>query len=127
MTLSGDAPTPALPTIMTGSATIQCARQYRKPRRDTNDIQLIAGFFYQQFGATRFRGREKYAIGRAGHIFLGSEYPDIRFHLVVVRRNVLVGDGPIVSQPVARPGGEIDGCKPQRDAAPVVGSAADNA
>ncbi len=46
---------------------------------------------------------------------------------MVIRREILVSDGPIVAEAVARGGFEIDGSKAERDATPVIGAAADDA
>src|SRR6185295_12806887 len=43
------------------------------------------------------------------------------------RRDVVVTDGPIGAQAVARVGTKVDGSKAQRDAAPMVGAAAHDA
>src|SRR5580692_10625129 len=112
---------------MTRLAAIHGLRQDGHPRGNANDVELVAGFFDQQFGAPWFRWWEKNAVGGAGDIFFGAEDADVAFDFVVVRREFLVGDGPVVAEAIARAGFEIDRRKTQSNAAPVIGAAANDA
>ena len=90
---------------------------------DAGDIQLVAGFLHKGFGAPRFGWRHEYAVWSVGDIFLGTEDADVGFNLVVVGREFLVGDGPVVAQSVGGVGTKISWAKSERDASPMVCSA----
>src|SRR5712692_387952 len=123
----GDAAAAALAAVVTGQAAVQRTSDDGEARRYADDVELVAGFLDDQFGAARLGWREEDAIGRTGHVFFGSENADVGFHFVVIRREILVGDGPIVAEAIARAGFEVNGGKPQRDAPPVVGAPSDDA
>src|SRR5262249_15936856 len=75
---------------------------------------------------TWLRGRKKDAVGRAVHIFLRAEHADVRLNFVVVRRNVFVGNRPIVAESIARLRTKIHRRKAQSYATPVTRSSAHN-
>src|ERR1700730_4176619 len=112
---------------MARSADIDGAGQDREARGNANDVELVAGLFYEQFGATGFRRWKEYAVGSAGNIFLGAKNTDVGFNFVVIGSDVLVSDGPIIAQTIARAGSKVDGRKTERDAAPVIGAATNDA
>src|SRR5213078_3711920 len=124
---SGDTAAAALAAIVARQAAIDRAREDREARRNANNVELVAGFLDHQFRATRLGWRQKDAVGRAGNIFFRSEHADVGFHFVVIRSEIFVSDGPIVAKAIARGGLEIDGSKAQRNTAPVIGAAADDA
>ena len=72
-------------------------------------------------------GGRKTPSGALETFSLRAEDADVGFHFVVIRREIFVGDGPIVAEAIARAGLEIDGSEAQSDAAPVIGAAADDA
>src|SRR5207249_241238 len=123
---SRDAAAAALATVVARQPAVDRAREDREARRNANDVELVASFLDHQFRAARLGWRQKDAVGRAGNIFFRSENADVAFHFVVIRREILVSDGPIVAETVARGGFEIDGSKAQRDAPPVIGAAPDD-
>src|ERR1700704_5285351 len=112
---------------MARRASVERTSDYGKARGDADDVELVASLFDHQFSATRFGRRKKNAIGGAGDIFLRSKDADVAFDFVVVGSEILVSDGPILAEAIARGGFEIDGSKAQRDAPPVIGAAADDA
>src|SRR5260370_2749533 len=124
---SGDAAAAALAAIVARRASVERACNHREARRNANDVELVAGLLDHQFGATRFGRRQKDAVGGAGNIFFRSENADVRLHLVVIRCEIFVSDGPVVPESIARCGLEIDGSKAECDAAPMIGAAADDA
>src|SRR6187200_3438224 len=69
--------------------------------------------------------RSSCARGRGGVV--RAEYADEAVELVVVRLHVVVRDRPVIAEPVDRPPPEVVGPEPQRDAAPVVRTAAKHA
>ena len=81
--------------------------------------------------ADQGRGRRQQTarrgIWRVLESFGGAVHADEPLDFVVVRRHVLVGDGPVDPQAVAAVRLEIVGPVAQRDAAPVVGAAAEHA
>src|ERR1700676_2420318 len=112
---------------MAGSAAIDGAGQNGEARGNANDVELVAGFFDEQFGTARLWRRKKYTVRRAGNIFFGAKNADVGFDFVVVGSDVLISDGPVVAQTIACARSEVDGSKTESDAAPVIGAAADDA
>src|SRR5271155_2579279 len=101
--------------------------QDREARGNADNIELVASSFDQQLGAAWFWRRKKNAVGGAGDILFGSENANVTFDFVVIRRDLFVGDGPIVAEAVSRAGFEINWRKTQGNAAPMIGAAADDA
>src|SRR6266516_185913 len=66
-------------------------------------------------------------IGCVGGVLLAAEHPDEALHALVIRPDVVVGAGPVVAQPVECLRLEVARPEAQRDAAPVVGAAAQHA
>src|SRR5271169_596232 len=124
---SGDATAAALATVVAGRTAVEWLGKNGQARGNAGDIEFIAGLFNEDFVAARFRRRKKDAVGGAGHIFLGAEDADVAYYLVVEGRKILVGDGPVLAQAIARFGFEIDRSEPQSNAAPVIGTSADDA
>ena len=69
----------------------------------------------------------KDTVGRAGYIFLGAEDADVGFHLVVIRRDVLIAEGQSSPMPSIERSLEIHRGKAQRNASPVIGASANDA
>ena len=114
----------ALPAIMAGGASVQRLGQHRHARRNARNVQLPARLLDQLFVHARRNGRQEVAVGRGAQALLGSGDADEAFGLVVPRRHLFVGDRPRVAEPVLRL--KVVVRKPQRDAAVVIGAAADN-
>src|SRR5579862_5267481 len=91
-------------------------------RRNAGYANLVAGPLDEDFGAARLGRRQKNAVGGAGNVFFRAKHPDVGLHLVVVRRHILVADGPVIAHAVVRTRLEVHGSKAQRDPAPVVGA-----
>src|SRR6266852_3984144 len=122
-----DAAAAALAAVMARQSPVERARNDGEARGNADDVELVASLLDHQFGAAGFGRRQEDAVGGAGDIFFRSEHADVGIHFVVIRREILVSDGPIVAETIARGGFEIDGSEAQRDAAPVIGAAADDA
>src|SRR5258708_28702492 len=86
---------------MARQSAVVSLSQYGQARWNASDVELIASFFHQDFGATRFRRRKENTVGRAGNIFLAAENADVRFDFVVVRSEIFVPDGPIITETIA--------------------------
>ena len=71
-------------------------------------------------GAVQFGGALKYAVGKIRKVFLHPGDAEVQIHLVVVRSQIAVADGPIFSVPIAALGLEIVIGKPQRQTSPDV-------
>jgi hypothetical protein len=69
------------------------------------------------------RGQEE-AIGVVGQAFVGTEYADQLIDFIVVRLDILIGNGPVGTQPVNIFSAEIVGAKAQGNTPPVVGAPA---
>ena len=72
-------------------------------------------------------GGRKMPSGALGIFSLRAEHPDVGLHLVVVRRDFFVGDGPVVAHAIGGAGPEIHRSEAESDASPVIGAAAHDA
>src|SRR5579859_6718238 len=111
---------------MAGKPAIHGARQNGQPRRNTSNPDFVAGFLNDQIGAAWFRRREEDTVGSARNVFVRAEDADVRLHFVVIRREVVVSNWPIVAQAVARAGFEVDRCEAQGDSPPMICPAPNN-
>ena len=112
---------------MAGGTAVVVFRDDGKARRYARDGQLVASLFDHQLVTPRLWRRHENPVGRILHVFLGSENSDQTFHLVVVWCEVVVGHGPVETQPVPASRLEIVGSHAQTDTSPVVGSPAQHA
>src|ERR1700730_626265 len=76
------------------------------------------------FGAVQFGGTLKYAVRKIREVFLHPGDAQIQIHLVVVRGDVVVTDGPVFSISVAALGLEIIVGEPEREPPPDIRLAA---
>src|SRR5215831_12362089 len=104
---SDTAAAPALSAVMAGGAAVERPGKDREPRRDAWNTDFVAGLFENHFAAARFGRRLENAVGRTGYVFLRAEDTDVAFDLIVVGRNIVVGDGPVVTETIARLGTKI--------------------
>ena len=111
---------------MAGGAVVERASQDRQAGRDASHPGAGAGLLDEQLIAARARGREKHAVRIVGELFAGAEDPDQAIDGVVVGREVVVGDGPVVAQAVDRLAAEVIGSEAEGDPSPVVGAAAEH-
>lgn len=118
---------PALAAIMAGGAAVQRLGQHGHARGNARDIQFLAGLLDQDFMDARRNGRKEVAIGGAADALLRAGHADEAFGLVVVGRDLIVGDGPISAETVGGVGLEVVIRKTERNAAVVIGAAADDA
>src|SRR5205814_8732986 len=98
-----------------------------KARRDARDVQPIGRLLDEQLVAARAGRWQKHPVRLVGEVFLAAEDPDQPIDLVVVGRDVLVGDRPIVAEAVSALALEIVRPEAQGNAAPMVGPAAHHA
>ena len=124
---SGDASAAALRAVMAGSTAIVRLGQDRQPRRNAQDVQLVAGLLDDGFGAARLGRRQENSVRSAGNVFFRPEDSDVGLDFVVVRRDVFVAERPVVAHAVVRADLEIHRSHAQGDASPVIGASADNA
>ena len=117
----------ALAAVMTGGATVQRLRQDREAIGDAADVQALGGFLDQQLVAARLRRRLENAVRIVRQSFIRSEEADVSVDAVVVRLEVVVGDRPVVAETVEALALEIVRPEAKRDAAPVIGAAAEHA
>src|ERR1700676_2649032 len=112
---------------MASGAAVQGLGQDRQPRRDTKNLQMVAGLLDDGFGAAGFWRWQENSIRSAGNIFFRPKDSDVGLDSVVVRRDVVVAYGPVIAHAIVRAHFEIHGSHAQDDAPPVVGAPADNA
>ena len=62
---------------------------------------FFAGSLDQDFVHARRDRRQEIAVGRGADAFFGAGDADEAFGLVVIRRDLVVGDGPVRAQAVA--------------------------
>src|SRR5688500_20056878 len=66
------------------------------------------------------------AVGMIAEPFDAPEDADEIVHAIVVRRHIVVADGPIIAQPVDALPPEVVGAEAQRDASPVIRAPAEH-
>ena len=109
---------------------VELFRKHGAMRRDDGNSELLRVLADQQLAGARLRRRQQHAgrgVRRVLHAVVVAVHADQHFDFVVVRRNVFVVDRPVDPEPVARVRLEIVRTVAQRDAAPVVGAAAEHA
>ncbi len=121
----------ALRAVMARGAPVQRPGQDREPRRHTGNLQPVGRLLEVQLVRTRQRRRLELAVGLVvqaglGRV-IGPEDPDKLVELVVVGLDVVVGEGPVVAEAIHAAAPEVIGAPAQRDAAPVIGAAAEHA
>ena len=117
----------ALTAVVTGRAAAQRPGQDRHPRRYARDLEPVAGLLDQPLVGARGGRRLEDAVGLVFQPLARAEQPDHLVELVVVGLDVVVGEGPVVAQPVAAAPLEVPGTEAQRDAAPVVRASSEHA
>src|SRR5271169_4177663 len=111
---------------MAGKAAVYGFSKNREPRGNANNSDLVASFLDDEIRAAWFRRRKEHAVRSARNVFASAEDADVRFYFVVVGREIVISDWPIIAQAVPRRGFKIDRGKTQCDAAPVIRAAAHN-
>src|SRR5690606_21629044 len=91
--------------------------------RDAGDLVLVGGALDHAFPAARRGGRMEVAVGVVLQPLVAAEDANQVVDVVVVRLEVVVGDGPVVAESVAGLSLEIVGAETERDASPVIGPA----
>ena len=112
---------------MARGSLIQRLGQNRQPRRNAKNSQLVASLLDDGFVAPRFRRGLEYPVGRAGNILFGPEHSDVGFDLVVVRREIVVADRPVIAHAIVRLNVKVDRSEAQGDTPPVVRASAHDA
>src|SRR6516225_3287944 len=95
-------------------------RKDRQAARNAGNVQLVARFLNENLGAAWLGGRKEGAVGGAGNILFCTEYSNIGFDLVVIGRDVVVTDGPVVAHAITGADLEIGWSHAQGDASPVI-------
>src|ERR1019366_2831407 len=96
-----------LAAIVAGRAAMERPGEDGEARRDAGNFELVGGLLDEALvGARRGRGLET-PVGSVFQAFGGAEDADQFLGLVVVRRQVVVGDGPVEAFPIAAVGLEI--------------------
>ena len=116
----------ALAAIVARHPPVQRLRENRQPAGNAGDLQLVGGLLDEQLVAARLGRRQKDAVGIVRQPFLAAEDTDERVHSIVEGLHVLVGDRPVVAEPIEALPAEIIGTEAQRDASPVIGAAAEH-
>src|SRR6188472_2463892 len=118
---------PALAAVMTGRPAVQRLGQDRETIGDAPNIQALGSFLDQQLVAARLRRRLKDPIRIVRQSFVRPEQANVAIDAVVVGLEVFVGDRPVIAKTVETLAPEIIRTKAQRNAAPVIGAAAQHA
>src|SRR5207237_7782188 len=116
----------ALAAVVARRPAVERSRQDREPGRNAGDVQPVRGLLDQQLVAARPWRRQEHAVRLVGEGLLAAEDAGQPVGLVIVGRDVLVGDGPDVAQAVAALAREIVWSEAERDPAPVVGTTSDH-
>src|SRR6185436_5734148 len=106
---------------------IEARGQHGTVARNYGDAELLRALLDQQVADARLRRRQQHAgraVGRVLQALVRTVHADQHLHFVVVGREIVVTDGPVEAQAIARVWLEVVGTIAQRDAAPVVGAAA---
>jgi len=96
---------------------------------DHGNPQPAPALAHEKLAYPRLRRGQQAAVRRVGRVLkpaVGAIDADQHLDLVVVRRDVLVGNGPVETETVAAARLEIVGAVAERDAPPVVGPAAEH-
>src|SRR5262249_33757873 len=116
----------AFTAVMAGGAAVMTAGDYGIPHRDQWDLDLLATGFQSQVAPPHRRRGQKDAIRKACQTFPRPVDSHQGLGAVVVRREVLICDRPVVAITVLhRFRFEINLGHSKADSAPSVGAAAD--
>ncbi len=118
----GGATPAALAAPVAGGPAVVRYAQNRQPSGDAGNVQPGAGLLYEQLVAAWARRRQVDAVGLVAHSFPAPEDADEPVHAVVVGRDIIVPDGPVLAQAVEGLPAKVVGPESKRDPAPVVGA-----
>ena len=107
---------------MTCGASVQWFCNDRSPCRYARDVQAIARFLDQQLVTARSRGRLKKSVGLVVNSLAAPVNADELIDPIVVGRDVIVCDRPVVAHSIEALPAEIVRPESERDAAPVIGA-----
>ncbi len=113
----------ALRAIVASRASIQRARQDGEPRRNAGNIELVACGLDQTLVAARRGARLKLTVRRIFEALVRAKDADQTFGLVVVRRKIVVRNGPVKAFAVTAVRLEVVRTHAERDAAVVIRAA----
>src|SRR5690606_10907054 len=112
----------ALSAVVACLTTVDRLREHRKSRGNAGDVQSVGCLLDQQLVAARLRRGLEDAVRVVRQPLATSEDPDEPIHPIVVRRDVVVAYGPVVTEPVQALSPEIIRAEAEGDPAPVVRS-----
>jgi hypothetical protein len=113
-----------LATIVAGRPPLERPGQHRKPRGNAGDSQPVAGPLDQQLVTARPRWRQEHTVRIVRACLEAAEDADQAVHPVIVRLEVVVADRPVGAQAVETVPAKVVRPETERDAAPMVGAAA---
>jgi len=119
----GRAAAVALAAVVARRTAVERPRQDRQARGDAGDPEPIARLLDEQLVTTRLRRRQEDPVRIVAQPFAAAEDPDQPVDPIVVGRDVLVADRPVIAQSVDALAPEVVGPEAERDPAPVVGAA----
>ena len=131
--LKGRADRTATPTtggIKAGGSIVDRTGQDGATCRNAGNVQVTASRLDQQFTDPRCRRLVKHARRRVGMVFepiIATVYTNHGFSLVVIACQVVVGNGPVDTEPIARLRLEVVGPHAKRIARPVIGATTQHA
>ncbi len=111
---------------MTGRPAIERLGQNRQPRRNALHPQPVGGPLDEQLVAAWTRCGEKPAVRVVPQILVAAENAHQIVHAIVVRRHIIVRDGPVVTQAILRLPLKVVRPETQRDPPPVIGPSAEH-
>src|ERR1700689_4080073 len=109
---------------MAGRPAIGGLRNYRQTSGNAGNVQLLGRARKEHFRYARRRARLEDSVRRAANSFFAPGDADEALGFVVIRRDLVVGDGPIRAKAIAGVGSEIVIGEAQRDAAVMIGAPA---
>src|SRR5262249_41372587 len=107
---------PALGAIVAGGPAVVGPGQNRQARGDAGNLQFVGDFLDDLLVRARRGRRQELSVGRVFQTLVAAEYTDQFLRLVVVGREIFVGDGPIEALAVAAVGLEVVRAHAERDA-----------
>src|SRR5689334_18829908 len=112
---------------MTRESAVERLRENRETRRYTRHVQLVGRLLDEQLVAAGLRRGLEDAVRFVRQVLVTAEQADEPVDAIVVRRDVVVADRPVVAESVSCLPLKIPGTESQRDAPPVIRPSAEHA